>query len=88
MDRDVEMNILNAKVGQKKAIAEDMFLKWHSIVGNLVAFVDTEQVIPASISSDFKTKSLKSLYFVAREPRSQIHDNKDFSNIKSPNFCK
>ena len=26
--------------------------------------------------------------FVARELRSQIHDGKDFSNMKSPNFCK
>ena len=57
MGRDVEMNILNVKVGQPKAIVEDMFLKWHSIVENLVAFVDTEQVIAASISSSFSFKT-------------------------------
>ena len=57
MDRDVEMNILNVKDGQLKAIAEDMFLKWHLIVENLVAFVDTEQVIAASISSSFSFKT-------------------------------
>ena len=51
MDRDVEMNILNVKVGQPKAIVEDMLLKCHSIVENLVALVDTEQVIAASIYS-------------------------------------
>ena len=57
MGRDVEMNILNVKIGQPKAIVEDMFLKWHSIVENLVAFVDTEQVIAASISSSFSFKT-------------------------------